>query len=116
MRTAKKRSVISFQRSAGGPRLGEVVGNRLAARPHLWKSPLKAEKFMKISRLATITVNIMSRAQKMMVENKALINLAGGKVAKKKGGPKMKGYPVMLMKTKVRFSTASPRSHQVKQK
>jgi hypothetical protein len=43
---------------------------------------------MKISRLATITVNIMSRAQKMMVENKALINLAGGKVAKKKGAPK----------------------------
>ena len=47
----------------------------------------------------------MGPVQKMMIENKGFISLVWGEIDGKKGGPKMKVYPVMLMKIKDGFST-----------
>jgi hypothetical protein len=47
----------------------------------------------------------MGPVQKMMIENKGFISLVWGGMEEKKGGPKMKVYPVMLMKIKGKFST-----------
>jgi hypothetical protein len=48
----------------------------------------------------------MNSAKTQHIENARLIFFAQGGSCRKKGGPKMKVYPVMLMKTKGRFSTA----------
>jgi hypothetical protein len=47
----------------------------------------------------------MNRTQNVAIENKALICPVWGEIGEKKRGPKMKVYPVMLMKTKDRFFT-----------
>jgi hypothetical protein len=49
----------------------------------------------------------------MLLKPNGLFFEAGRERGRKKGGPKMKVYPVMLMKTQDRFSTASPQSRQV---
>jgi hypothetical protein len=47
----------------------------------------------------------MNSMKNQGIENKRVAMVAPGGSARKKGGPKMKVYPVMLMKTKVRLST-----------
>ena len=86
VRTEMKPSAISFQPSAGGnqasvvsyqasvfslrtaePRREKVVENRLAERTGLWKRPLKAVKFMKISDLTIIRTDFLDQAKKWLL-------------------------------------------------
>jgi hypothetical protein len=62
-----------------------MVENRLAERPGLWKRPLKAVKFMKISDLTIIRTDFLDQAKKWLLKIKHLSDLFGGKLTKKRG-------------------------------
>ena len=93
--------------------LREYVKNRLTERPRLGKSCCKAEKSMKQNNLTRISVKMMFPSNFQLIEMKQVIFQVWRGRWQRKGGPKMKVYAEKLMKTKDRFSTASPQSREV---
>jgi hypothetical protein len=93
-----------------------VVENRLATRLRPWESLAQSREVYENKLLIRNEGRFYEPSAKTAIENKALIHLVWVEIGEKKGGPKMKVYPVMLMKTQDRFSTAYPQSRQVKQK